>query len=120
VVLCGRFEALRVLLVEDSEVFRDALAQLAVAAGLEIVGEAASGEEAIELFAALSPGAIVMDVRLPGMSGYDVADRVLAAAPQTRVVLVSATEGVSDARVLPKSSLTPAVLRAALEHETVA
>jgi CheY-like chemotaxis protein len=104
--------------VEDSEAFRTALTQLAVAAGLEILGVAASGEEAIELFDALSPDALVLDVRLPGMSGYDVAERVLATAPQTRIVLVSATEGVNDARVLAKSSLTPEILRAALEPET--
>jgi CheY-like chemotaxis protein len=62
----------------------------------------------------------VMDVRLPGMSGYDVAERVVAAAPQTRIVLVSATEGVSDPRVLAKASLTPEILRAALELEAAA
>lgn len=115
---------MRVLLVEDSEAFRDALTQLAAAAGLEIVGVASSGEEAIELFDALSPEALVLDVRLPGMSGHDVAKRVLAEAPQTRVVLISATDGASEARVLlqadvlPKSSLTPEILRAALELRT--
>jgi len=111
---------LRVMLVEDSAAFRDALSQLAVAAGLEVVGVAATGDEAIELFDALSPDALVVDVRLPGMSGHDVAARVLAAAPQTRVVLISATEVFGDANVLPKSSLTPEVLRAALEPETTA
>ncbi|HEY2354697.1 MAG TPA: hypothetical protein VGH79_07365 [Gaiellaceae bacterium] len=54
------------------------------------------------------------------MSGYDVAEHVLASAPETRVVLISATEGVSDPRVLPKRSLTPAILRTALELETAA
>lgn len=111
---------MRVLLVDDSEAFRNALTQLALAAGLEIAGVASSGEEAIALFHSLSPDALVVDVRLPGMSGYDVAEQVLAAAPRAPVVLVSATDGVSDARVLQKSSLTPAILRAALDLETAA
>jgi CheY-like chemotaxis protein len=106
--------------VDDSEAFRNALTQLALAAGLDIAGVAASGEEAIELFHSLSPDALVVDVRLPGMSGYEVAEQVVAAAPQTCVILVSATDGVSDARVLQKSSMTPAILRAALGLETAA
>ena len=82
---------MRVLLVDDSDAFRDALTRVAIAAGLEIVAVASSGEQAIELFETLSPDALVVDLRLPGMSGYDVAERALAAAPETRVVLVSAT-----------------------------
>ena len=105
---------MRVLLVDDSEPFRNLLAEVAVAAGFEVAGTAASGEEAVRLFEELRPDVVIVDVRLPEMSGYEVADRVRAVSAAARVVVVSAADSTCDGRVVPKRFLTPEGLRSAL------
>lgn len=105
---------MRTLLVDDSESFRDLLAEVADAAGLEVVGTAGSGEEGLRLFEELRPDVVIVDVRLPGMSGYEVADRVRVLAPATQVVVVSATDAFDDGGVIQKGCLTPARLRSEL------
>ena len=83
----------RVLLVDDQPQFRRAAAALINAtAGLVLVGEAGSGEQAVDLADELAPDLIVMDVRLPGIDGPEATRRILADAPATRVVLVSTYE----------------------------
>jgi CheY-like chemotaxis protein len=102
---------LRAMLVDDSAAFLTTLIEVAVAAGLFIVATATSGEEALTLQELHRPDAVLLDVRLPGISGLEVADRISAAYPGTRVVLISATD--HNERVLRKRSLTPALLREA-------
>jgi two-component system invasion response regulator UvrY len=99
------------MLVDDSAVVLGALIDMAVAAGFSVVATAASGEEALTLFELHRPDAVLLDVRLAGISGLAVADRISAAYPATRVVLISATD--HNDRVLRKCSLTPALLREA-------
>jgi len=105
---------MRVLVVDDSQAFREVLTEVAVAAGLEVAGTASSGEEGVRLFEELRPDVVIVDVRLPEMSGYEVEARVRAFSAAARVVLVSATESGHDPRVVTKRSLTPAGLKAAL------
>jgi two-component system invasion response regulator UvrY len=81
---------LSVLIVDDQRPFRAAArGLLAAAAGLTLVGEATTGEEAVELAARLQPQLVIMDVRLPGIDGVEATRRILAIAPATAVVLVS-------------------------------
>jgi two-component system invasion response regulator UvrY len=83
----------RVLIVDDQPPFR-------VAANLvfdlldefEVVGEATSGEAALEQVTKLEPDLVVMDINLPGMSGIDATRRVAAEHPGTFVLLVSTYE----------------------------
>jgi len=83
----------RVLLVDDQPQFRRAAAALINAtAGLVLVGEAGSGEQAVDLADELAPDLIVMDVRLPGIDGTEACRRILRARPGVRVVLVSTYE----------------------------
>ena len=80
----------RVLVVDDHPPFRQAVVSML---GLDeryvVVGEAADGEEAVELAARLSPSLVVMDVRLPGISGVEATSRIHARQPDIAVVLVS-------------------------------
>ena len=81
---------LRVLVVDDQAAFRRAAALLVrSAAGLTLVGEAASGEEAVVLTQSLEPDLVLMDVRLPGINGPEAARRILAERPRTRIILMS-------------------------------
>ena len=82
-----------VLTVDDQAVFRRAACDLIAAApGFEEVGQAASGPEALELAAALRPDLVLLDVRMDGMDGLETARRLLAADPETVVVLISLNE----------------------------
>jgi len=83
----------RILLVDDQPQFRRAAAALINATpGLLLVGEAGTGEQAVDLAARLRPDLIVMDVRLPGIDGTEACRRILRGRPGTRVVLVSTYE----------------------------
>ncbi len=103
--------AVRVLLVDDSAVFLDAAATVVTRTpGFELVGTASSGEEAVALASTLEPDFVLMDHRMPGLSGLDAATRIREADPETVVTIVSADSG-SDLRntafpVLSKKDFT--------------
>ena len=82
-----------VLAVDDQAIFRRAARSLIAATpGFELVGEAASGPEALELAARLHPDLVLLDVRMPGMDGVETARRLARTAPNTVVVLISIEE----------------------------
>ncbi|KDN82184.1 two component system response regulator [Kitasatospora cheerisanensis KCTC 2395] len=81
-----------VLIVDDQVLIRAGLAALVRAApGLEVAGEAATGEEAVELAARHRPDVVLMDIRLPGISGIAALERILAdaAEPRPKVVMLT-------------------------------
>jgi DNA-binding NarL/FixJ family response regulator len=82
-----------VLAVDDRQVFLRAARELIAATpGFSQVGEAASGQEALDLAADLHPDLVLVDVRMPDMDGVETARRLLASEPETVVVLVSLDE----------------------------
>jgi two-component system NarL family response regulator len=90
-------ESIRVLVVEDHHVVRQGLvALLSVAEGLEVVGEAADGVEAIAQFRKHQPDITLMDLRLPRMSGVDAIQRIRMESPQARVVVLTTYDGDED------------------------
>jgi DNA-binding NarL/FixJ family response regulator len=81
----------RVLIVDDQEPFRMAARMVVDATdGFEVVGEAASGEESVQMSADLQPDLVLMDVNLPGINGLD-ATRQIVGSSQTVVVLLLST-----------------------------
>ncbi|MER5254405.1 MULTISPECIES: response regulator transcription factor [unclassified Streptomyces] len=90
---------IRVLLADDQAMVRSALAMLLTGEdGIEVVGEAADGVEAVALAAELRPTVVVMDVRMPGMDGVDATRQITADAfPGEARVLVLTTYNVSEA-----------------------
>ncbi|MFC0542416.1 response regulator [Kutzneria chonburiensis] len=81
--------SLRVLIADDQALIRAGLSALLRAAGLDVAGEAENGVQAVELAAALRPDVIVMDIRMPVLDGLDATERILAAAPGTRILVLT-------------------------------
>ncbi len=82
---------IRVLVVDDHSLIRDGLRFLIDAEpDMTVVGQASDGAGALKAAAALGPDVVVMDIEMPGGSGIDVARQILAEAPATRVVMLSA------------------------------
>jgi two-component system nitrate/nitrite response regulator NarL len=80
----------RVLIVDDSPQVRQELCTLLPLAGdIEIVGEAADGQEAIRLAQALQPEVVLMDLEMPIMDGYEATRHLKAASPSCRVVALT-------------------------------
>jgi two-component system invasion response regulator UvrY len=84
---------LSVLVVDDHVMIRRGIASmLAGIPGVQLVGEAANGEEALRLARELAPDVVLMDLRMPGIGGLEAARRIHAALPRTRIVGVTAWE----------------------------
>ena len=89
--------SIRVLVVEDHNVVRQGLvALLKVVDGLEVVGEAADGVEAIDQFRKHQPDVTLMDLRLPRLSGVEAIQRIRQEAPQARVIVLTTYDGDED------------------------
>ena len=89
----------RVLLVDDHPVVREGLRGMINAEDdLIVVGEAGSGAEAVALAESLRPDVILMDLRMPDVDGVTATERILAASPSIRIVVVTTYE--SDADIL--------------------
>ena len=84
---------IRILVVDDHPVVRAGIAALLESADdVEIVGTAASGEEALAAVAPTHPDLVVMDLRMPGMNGDEATARILAAHPEVRVLILTTYE----------------------------
>jgi len=82
-----------VLVVDDHELFRAGmLAVLGSLPGIEVAGEAATGEEALEAVARLRPDVVLMDLRMPGIGGLAATGRITERHPDTRVVVLTMNE----------------------------
>ena len=93
-------DTIRVLLVDDHAVVREGLRNfLALQDGLEIVGEASDGNEAIEQAQRLEPDVILMDLVMPGLDGIGAMRQLRARSPASRVIVL--TSFLEDERVLP-------------------
>jgi DNA-binding NarL/FixJ family response regulator len=86
-----------VMLVDDHPVVREGLRGMIDAEpDLTVVGEAGSGAEAIAVAESLRPDVILMDLRMPDVDGVTATERILAALPQTRIVVVTTYESDTD------------------------
>ncbi|MFQ5875342.1 MAG: response regulator transcription factor, partial [Dehalococcoidia bacterium] len=83
-------KVIQVLVVDDHPVVREGLrAMLRSEPGIEVVGEASSGEEAVELCRQLKPDVVLVDIRMPGMSGIEVTQRIKSVQPSSAVIVLT-------------------------------
>jgi DNA-binding NarL/FixJ family response regulator len=93
----GADNALRVVLADDHHFFREGLRDALAGAGIEVVGEAADGRGALLLAGELSPDVIVTDLKMPDELGVEAIRQLVAANPQTRVVVLTVSAEENDA-----------------------
>ena len=85
-------ERIRVMVVDDHSVMRFGLKQVLEQSGeFEAVGQAADGEEAVRVAAEVSPDVVVMDVIMPNKDGVEACREIMESAPDTRVVMLTAS-----------------------------
>ena len=86
-------EPIHVLIADDHPLYREGMRKmLSVAPDIEIVGEAASGEEAIDQALSLQPDVILMDLKMPGLNGIEATRRILYASPRIGVLVITMFE----------------------------
>jgi DNA-binding NarL/FixJ family response regulator len=83
-------QAIRIMLAEDHTLVRAGIRSLLQnLPGLEVVGEARDGREALQLVATAKPDVVLMDITMPGLNGLEAAARILADSPNVRVIMLS-------------------------------
>jgi len=87
---------MRIVLADDHALFRDGVSSLLRAWGHEVVGSAAGGREAVDLVISLEPDLVLMDVRMPGMSGVEATQALALVRPETPIVMLTVSEDEED------------------------
>ncbi|MHA2616809.1 MAG: response regulator [bacterium JZ-2024 1] len=80
---------IRVLIADDHRLFRQGLRYVCQAGGIEVVGEAADGWEAVRLARQLRPDIILMDIRMPGLDGVEATRLITANLPGVRIIILT-------------------------------
>jgi len=80
----------RVLIVDDVAFVRKTLSEILTEAHFQVIGEAADGAEAVEMYARLRPDVVTMDVVMPNMSGIEATKKIIKLDKSARVVIISA------------------------------
>jgi DNA-binding NarL/FixJ family response regulator len=88
--------SVRVLLVDDHDLFRTGLRNLLEERGVQVAGEAGQGADAVRLVRELAPDVVVMDLHMPGMSGIEAIRQIHGFAPLTRVLVLTISDQDDD------------------------
>src|SRR5215207_9241686 len=110
---------LRVMVVDDHPMWREAVATDLEAAGLEVVATAATGTEAISRFRAARPQVVVLDLQIPPPTGVEVTGEVLRQDPSARVLILSASGEQDDVLEAVKAGATGYLVKSASREELV-
>jgi DNA-binding NarL/FixJ family response regulator len=115
-----RPEGLRCLIVDDSTRFLTSASALLESQGIEIVGTATNGEQALELAASLRPGVVLVDVVLGDESGIELADLLIARVPSMVVVLVSSHDREDFGDLIERSAAAGFIPKRGLSADAIA
>lgn len=113
--------AIRILIVDDHGVMRAGLrALLQDDPAIEVIGEAASGEEMIQLLSQVSPEVVLLDIGLPGIGGIEATRLIKRIRPELRVLILTVHEEESLLREALKVGASGFVIKRAAEEELIA
>ncbi len=105
-------DAIRVLIVDDHALFRRGLIQvLLFEEGIEVVGEGEDGEDAIKKAEELAPDVVLMDVRMPRVSGIEATRRLAEALPTTKILMLTVSDEEDDLYEAIKAGATGYLLK---------
>lgn len=111
----------RILIVDDHPVLREGLVSiLNEEADLVVAGEAGSGEEGVEQFRKLQPDVVLMDLRLPGMTGAEATEKILREFSEARVLIFSSYSGDEDIARCLRAGARAYLLKDMLRTELIA
>jgi two-component system response regulator NreC len=112
--------SIRVLIADDHGVMRAGLRALLNAAdGMEVVGEAADGREALELASQLTPDVVLLDLSMPGMSGIKVAHKLRAMLPEAHTLILTVHEDEALLREAIQAGASGYIIKRAAEAELI-
>ncbi len=113
-------ELIRIVVADDHPLFRrGVIDMLSAEEDCSVVGEAASGEEALKLVADAEPDLLLLDVSMPGVGGLAAARRVADGSPATRILMLTVSESEDDLLAALKAGATGYVLKGAPPHRVV-
>jgi DNA-binding NarL/FixJ family response regulator len=112
-------DRIRVMVVDDHPMWRDAVERDLAAAGFEVVAVAATGTEAVNRFNATRPQVVVLDLQIPEPSGVEVTAQVLASEPSSRVLILSASGEQDDVLAAVKAGATGYLVKSASREELI-
>ncbi len=110
-------QAIRVMVVDDHPMWRDAVERDLQEAGFDVVAVAADGHQALARFPAARPQVVVLDLQIPGPNGVEVTAQVLAHDPSARVLILSASGEQADVLAAVKAGATGYLVKSASRPE---
>ena len=113
----GQDAPIRVMVVDDHPMWRDAVARDLAEAGYDVVATAADGAQALRVAGAARPDVVVLDLQLPDMSGVEVTRGLRAAYPAARVLVLSASGEQQDVLDAVKAGAVGYLLKSAARPE---
>lgn len=116
----GGERPIRVMVVDDHPMWRDAVERDLQEAGFDVVAVAADGHQAIARFPAVRPEVVVLDLQIPGPNGVEVTANVLAHDPSARVLILSASGEQADVLAAVKAGATGYLVKSASREELIA
>jgi DNA-binding NarL/FixJ family response regulator len=116
-VAAARGAPIRVMVVDDHPMWREGVARDLTAAGYDVVAATGEGAQAVRVAAAARPDVVVLDLQLPDVSGVEVIHGLLAALPQVRVLMLSASGEQQSVLDAVKAGATGYLLKSAAQSE---
>jgi DNA-binding NarL/FixJ family response regulator len=110
-------ETIRVMVVDDHPMWRDAVERDLEDAGLDVVGVAANGREALARFPAARPQVVVLDLQIPAPDGVEVMAEMVRQDPSVRVLILSASGEHADVLAAVKAGATGYLVKSASREE---
>ena len=112
-------DPLRVFIADDHTLFREGLRALLGQAGIEVAGEAATGEEAAALVEGLQPDVVLMDIQMPGLNGIEATRRITTTSPHIGVIIVTMFENDDSVFAAMRAGARGYILKGAGQDEVV-